>query len=123
MAGMMVDLVAISVAGMATSWGNFVYAFRIAGSGSASLGKIGNADRTGRERDFSFHRHVIRPRRAPRGGVGGGVDARERLELVGEVRLIVISAVEGELCPGHVRARVQPLHCPLESPDATPDFR
>ena len=56
------------------------------------------------------------------GGVGGGVDAGEGTELVGEVGLVVIAAVEREFGPANVGSRVELANGALEALDAAPDF-
>ena len=70
----------------------------------------------------SISRDVIGPLGAT-GGVGGGIDARERAELIGEVLLIVVAALQSNLCPGEIDACVQLGDRALKALDAGPNLR
>jgi len=64
-------------------------------------------------------RHVIGPHGAP-GHVGCRVDAGEGAEFVGEVRLVVVAAIESHLGPWHICTGMQELHRPLKAEDSRP---
>ena len=56
------------------------------------------------------------------GGVVGGAEAGEGVEVVGEVRLVVVAAGEGEFGPVDVVAAVHELYGLLEALDAAVEF-
>ena len=56
------------------------------------------------------------------GGISCGVDAGKCAELVGEVRLIVVSAIQGKLSPGQIDACVQLRNRALKTLNAGPDL-
>lgn len=56
------------------------------------------------------------------GGISRGVDSGERAEFVGEVGLIVVSAIERHLRPGNIDARMQLRNRPLKALNAHPCF-
>src|SRR5258708_22466214 len=56
------------------------------------------------------------------GGVGGGAQAGEGVEVVGEVGLVVVAAGEGEFGPADVGAAVHLLDGLLEALDAAVEF-
>jgi hypothetical protein len=84
-----------------------------------NLGRIGNSVSCAGQ---LVSCNVVGPAGAAR-GVGGGVDAGESAKLVGEVRLIVVTAVEREFSPANVFTRMQLAYGTLESLNAAPDFR
>ena len=53
-------------------------------------------------------------------GVGGGVDPGERTELIGEVGLVIVAAVERQLGPANVGSGVKLADGALEALDAAP---
>jgi hypothetical protein len=55
-------------------------------------------------------------------GVGGQVNSGERPEVVRKMRLVIITAVECQLRPRHVRPVVQSSHGGLEAVYAAPHF-
>src|SRR5579863_5406624 len=114
MAGMTVDGEVGFVAGMEPPW-EIRLRHRMASGAGAHLGKIGSV------RINSVGRDVVGPQGAAR-GVGGGIDAGEGTEFVSEVGLVVVTAVECQLCPADVGAGVQLANGVLESLDAAPDF-
>jgi hypothetical protein len=83
--------------------------------GRADLGRIGNGD------ELLVGGDVVGPAGAV-GGVGGGIDSGEGAELVGEVGLVVVTAVKGELGPAYVDSDVELMNGALEALDAAPDF-
>ena len=56
------------------------------------------------------------------GGVVGGADAGEGVEVVGEVGLIIVAAGEGEVGPADVGSAMHVLDGLLEAPDAAVEF-
>ena len=65
--------------------------------------------------------HVILPRAAVC-GIGGGIDTGKRTEIIGKMRLVVVSTAEGQLRPRHVHAVVQSSHGGLKTAYAAPHF-
>ena len=87
----------------------------MADGGRADLGRIGNGD------GLLFGGDVVSPAGAV-GGVGGGVDAGEGAELVGEVGLVVVAAVESKFSPAYVCSCVKLVNGALEALDSAPDL-
>ena len=55
-------------------------------------------------------------------GIGGGVDTGKRTEIIGKMRLVVVSTAECQLRPRHVRPAMQSSHGGLKAAYATPHF-
>jgi hypothetical protein len=55
-------------------------------------------------------------------GVSGWVNSGEGPEVVRKMRLVIITALEGQFCPGHGRASVQNSQGGLKTAYAAPHF-
>ena len=55
-------------------------------------------------------------------GIGGGVDTRKSTEIIGKMRLVVVSTAECQLRPTHVRSVMQSSHGGLKAAYAAPHF-
>lgn len=81
-------------------------------------------ERVGQSKGRVLHdignRDMIRPSRRSQRRIGRRVDAGERAELVGEVRLVVEAAIERQLRPWNFHAGMKALDRALEALDAAP---
>jgi hypothetical protein len=92
-----------------------VHSWKDVTADAGGLGKIGGAE------EISVEWDVVGPDAAG-GGVVGGAEAGEGAEVVGEVRLVVVAAGEGEIGPADVGTCMHELEGLLEALNAAVEF-